>query len=125
MTTPIMIGGVVKWLVDRRIDAAIRPLSPEASEEVAEEYEEEVETFREEVHNKGVLFSSGLIAGEAIMGVLLAALVVAGISIAVVEGAPALAGLPVFLYMAFLIGYMAWRDLDQEEVREEHPKLLR
>jgi len=125
MTTPIMIGGVVKWLVDRRIDNAIRPLSPEAPEEVAEEYEAEVETLREEVHNKGVLFSSGLIAGEAIMGVLLAGLVVAGISIAVVEGSPALAGLPVFLYMAFLIGYVAWRDLDQEEVQEEHPKLLK
>jgi putative OPT family oligopeptide transporter len=125
MTTPIMIGGVVKWYVDRRIDRAIRPLSPEAPEEVAEEYEEEVETLRDEVHNKGILFSSGLIAGEAIMGVLLAALVVAGISIAVVEGAPALAGLPVFLYMAFLIGYVAWRDLDQEEVIEEHPKLLK
>ncbi len=125
MTTPIMIGGVVKWYVDRRIDKAIRPLSPEAPEEVAMEYEEEVETLREEVHNKGILFSSGLIAGEAIMGVLLAALVVAGISIALVEGSPALAGLPVFLYMAFLIGYVAWRDLDQEEVRDEHPKLLK
>ena len=124
MTTPIMIGGIVKWLVDRRIDDAIRPLSPEAPEEVEAEYEAEVETLREEVHNKGVLFSSGLIAGEAIMGVLLAGLVVAGISIAIVEGAPALAGLPVFLYMAFLIGYVAWRDLDQEETKEEHPKLL-
>lgn len=125
MTTPIMIGGIIKWLVDRRIDNAIRPLAPEAPKEVRAEYDAEVETLREEVHNKGVLFSSGLIAGEAIMGVLLAALVVTGISIAVVEGAPALAGLPVFLYMAFLIGYVAWRDLDQEETYEEHPKLLK
>ena len=125
MSTPIMIGGVVKWFVDRRIDAVIRPISPDADDETFNEYEEEVEAFREEIHNKGVLFSSGLIAGEAIMGVMLAALVVTGVSIALVDGAPALAGLPVFLYMAFLVGYVAWRDLDQEETRERHPKLLK
>jgi putative OPT family oligopeptide transporter len=125
MSTPIMIGGVIKWYVDRRIDERLRPLSPEADEEVQQEYDENVETFREEIHNKGVLFSSGLIAGEALMGVILAGLVVAGISIAVVEGAPGLAGLPVFLYMAFLVGYVAWRDLDMPDVRKRWKKLLK
>jgi hypothetical protein len=89
------------------------------------EYEENVETFREEIHNKGILFSSGLIAGEALMGVILAGLVVAGISIAVIEGAPGLAGLPVFLYMAYLVGYVAWRDLDKKEVKDRWKKLLK
>jgi putative OPT family oligopeptide transporter len=125
MSTPIMIGGVVKWYVDRRIDDRLKPLSPEADEDTKAEYEEDVETFREEVHNKGVLFSSGLIAGEALMGVIMAALVVAGISIAVIEGAPGLAGLPVFAYMAFLVGYVAWRDLDMPEVRKKWKRLLK
>jgi putative OPT family oligopeptide transporter len=125
MSTPIMIGGVVKWMVDRQIDKRLKPLRPESDEETKEEYEQNVETFREEIHNKGVLFSSGLIAGEALMGVILAGLVVAGISIAVVEGAPAMAGLPVFLYMAFLVGYVAWRDLDMKETREKWGKLLK
>ncbi len=125
MSTPIMIGGVVKWYVDRQIDGRLKPLSPEADEATMEEYEEDVATFREEVHNKGVLFSSGLIAGEALMGVIMAALVVAGISIAVIEGAPGLAGLPVFLYMAFLVGYVAWRDLDMPEVRKKWGRLLK
>ncbi|UCC92423.1 MAG: oligopeptide transporter, OPT family [Thermoplasmata archaeon] len=125
MSTPIMIGGVVKWYVDRRINERLKPLSPEADEETTKEYEEDVETFREEVHNKGILFSSGLIAGEALMGVIMAGLVVAGISIAVIEGAPGLAGLPVFLYMAFLVGYVAWRDLDKKEVRKKWRRLLK
>ena len=90
-----------------------------------EEYEENVETFRDEIHNKGILFSSGLIAGEALMGVIFAGLVVAGISIAVVDGAPALAGLPIFLYMAFLVGYVAWRDLDLRETKKKWGKLLK
>jgi putative OPT family oligopeptide transporter len=125
MSTPIMIGGMVKWYVDRRIDKRLRPLSPEADEGTKEEYEENVETFREEIHNKGILFSSGLIAGEALMGVIFAGLVVAGISIAVLEGAPAIAGLPVFLYMAFLVGYVAWRDLDLRETKKKWGKLLK
>ncbi len=125
MSTPIMIGGVVKWYVDRQIDARLKPLAPDADEDTVAEYDEKVETFREEVHNKGILFSSGLIAGEALMGVILAALVVAGISIALVEGAPGLAGLPVFLYMAFLVGYVAWRDLDLPETRKKWGKLLK
>jgi len=125
MSTPIMIGGIVKWMVDRQIDQRLKPLSPEADEDTTADYEEQVEAFREEIHNKGVLFSSGLIAGEALMGVILAALVVAGISVAVVEGAPALAGLPIFAYMAFLVGYVAWRDLDMKETRKRWKKLLR
>ncbi len=125
MSTPIMIGGIVKWMVDRQIDQRLKPLSPEADEDTTADYEEQVETFREEIHNKGILFSSGLIAGEALMGVILAALVVAGISVAVVEGAPALAGLPIFAYMAFLVGYVAWRDLDTGETRKRWKKLLR
>lgn len=125
MSTPIMLGGLVKWYVDRRIDQRLRPLSPEADEATTTEYEENVETFREEIHTKGILFSSGLIAGEALMGVILAGLVVAGISIAVIEGAPGLAGLPVFLYMAFLVGYVAWRDLDLEEIKKKWGKLLK
>jgi putative OPT family oligopeptide transporter len=125
MSTPIMIGGLVKWYVDRRIDERLKPLSPEASEKTVREYEEDVETFREEIHNKGVLFSSGLIAGEALMGVIMAGLVVAGISIAIIEGAPGLAGLPVFLYMAFLVGYVAWRDLDMKETKKKWGKLLK
>jgi len=125
MSTPIMIGGLVKWYVDRRIDKRLKPLSPEADEGTKEEYEENVETFREQIHNKGILFSSGLIAGEALMGVIFAGLVVAGISIAVVDGAPAIAGLPVFLYMAFLVGYVAWRDLDLRETKKKWGKLLK
>jgi putative OPT family oligopeptide transporter len=110
MSTPIMIGGIVKWYVDRRIDDRIKPLHPEASEKTVKEFEE---------------ISSGLIAGEALMGVILAGLVVAGISIAIIEGAPGLAGLPVFIYMAFLVGYIAWRDLDLPDVKKKWRKLLK
>ncbi|MCX6352295.1 MAG: oligopeptide transporter, OPT family [Bacteroidetes bacterium] len=54
-TTPIFIGGLVKWLSDKRTKKA--------------ETEAEAET------GPGALFSSGLIAGGALTGILLAVLV--------------------------------------------------
>jgi uncharacterized oligopeptide transporter (OPT) family protein len=51
-STPIFIGGIVRWLVDRK--------------KGREETESEAET------GPGILFSSGLIAGGAIAGILLA-----------------------------------------------------
>jgi uncharacterized oligopeptide transporter (OPT) family protein len=125
MSTPIMIGGIVKWFVDKRINERIRPLPKGLEKEERQGFHGEVETYREEVHNKGVLFGSGLIAGEALMGVILAALVVSGGSVAIVDGAPALAGLPVFLYMALLLGYVSYRDLDNKEMRTEFRRILR
>jgi putative OPT family oligopeptide transporter len=125
MSTPIMVGGTVKWLVDRRIDKQLRPLPKKLKKEEKEAYHEEVETLKEEIHNKGILFGSGLIAGEALMGVFLAALVVGGGSIAIVQGAPAWAGIFVFLYMALLIGYVAYRELDNKELKEQFKRVLR
>ncbi len=61
-TFAIFVGGALKWIMDRIM--AVRSL-PQAAREAAE--------------NKGILLASGFIAGEAITGVLLAGLVLAGI----------------------------------------------
>lgn len=57
-TAAIFVGGVIRWILDRRV--AAKEATPE-------------ETVRAE--NTGVLLSSGFIAGEALMAVLLAFLV--------------------------------------------------
>jgi uncharacterized oligopeptide transporter (OPT) family protein len=54
----MFIGGVVRWIVDRRVAAAQGPQAAESDS------------------GPGVLFSSGLIGGGAIMGILLAAMTV-------------------------------------------------
>lgn len=125
MSTPIMIGGAMKWWVDRRIDGRLRPVPPEMEGKERESFQEEAALAREEVQNKGVLFGSGLIAGEALMGVMLAALVVSGGSIAIVQGAPAWPGMFIFLYMAGLVGYVAYRELDMAEFKERFRRVLR
>jgi uncharacterized oligopeptide transporter (OPT) family protein len=61
-TFAIFVGGVFKWFLDRII--AKRGLSDKE---------------REAHENRGILIASGFIAGEAVTGVLLAALVLLGI----------------------------------------------
>jgi len=58
LATPILIGGILNFLVARSLKGR-----------TAEETEERLHT--------GVLFSSGLIAGESIMGIIIAALIFA------------------------------------------------
>lgn len=60
-TLPIMIGGGIAWLVERRASRGV----------VAAEREEKLAPVRQ----RGLLFASGLIAGEAIMGIVGAALI--------------------------------------------------
>ncbi len=51
LSTPIMAGGIVRWIIERKT--------------------KEPNSLKEKIEN-GILFSSGLIAGEGLMGVLLA-----------------------------------------------------
>lgn len=62
-TSAIFVGGVIKWVADQW--ARRQKLSPEESAKFEE---------------RGTLLASGLIAGEAITGILLAALFLTGIS---------------------------------------------
>ncbi|TDI35150.1 MAG: oligopeptide transporter, OPT family [Acidobacteria bacterium] len=69
VTFPIMIGGAVFKFVDSRSRA--RGDSDET---------------RQSVVHRGLLFSSGLVAGEAIMGIVIAILIVAGLNLPLLTG---------------------------------------
>ena len=72
LSIPIMLGGMIKLGTDKFVDKKI-----ELDEEEGYYYEEEdKENIKKEVHGRGILFSSGLIAGEALMGVLIAVFVI-------------------------------------------------
>jgi len=60
-TAAIFVGGVIKWIADRACARFTQPEKLRAEE-------------------KGTLLASGLIAGEAIVGILQAVLFLAGIS---------------------------------------------
>ncbi len=63
LSTPIMVGGLIRLWIDKRKFAS--------------------EDRRKEVADNGVLFSSGMIAGEGLIGILLAVFAVFGIDLSV------------------------------------------
>jgi hypothetical protein len=67
VTMPLMLGGIVYKMVETR--SKRKRLSPEASQAA--------------IH-RGFLFASGLVAGEAIMGIVIAGLVVAKLNMPLV-----------------------------------------
>jgi putative OPT family oligopeptide transporter len=92
LSMPIMLGGIVHLLVDRAIESRYGVELGRMGDEKARE--SKLEKIKEKIHNKGVLFSSGLIAGEALMGIILAVFVVSR-----------LPGVIIFLFLAFML----WR----------------
>ena len=76
LTVPIFIGGLIAWGVGRSLAAR--------KEELGTGYEAAVRSSE----RSGLLFSSGLITGEALVGILLAIPFAAAQSTAVLEIAP-------------------------------------
>jgi len=106
-TSAIFVGGIIKWILDKILD----------KKNVSDDEKKKAE-------NKGVLISSGLIAGEALMAVILAFIVLGerlsgventfmgesvsmmknfAISTLGVENPSAIAGMLVFLGLAYIL----------------------
>jgi hypothetical protein len=89
LSVPILLGGLIRW-------AGQRALARKAGADAA----------ADELSNAGVLLSSGLIAGESILGVALAACVYFKVPMAVAWHPGWLGGVSLALFLA-LAGYLA------------------
>lgn len=103
LSIPIMLGGIVHLMVDRAIEG--RYGTELASIDDKKTRESKLEKIKEKIHNKGVLFSSGLIAGEALMGIVLAVFVVSRLPLAIIQEPIVILGVIIFLFLAFML----WR----------------
>ena len=64
LSVPIFVGGVIAWFAQRVLKKRIAITSPDDQEELKE--------AGREAGNRGLLFASGLITGEALIGILMA-----------------------------------------------------
>ena len=107
LTLPIMLGGLIKLFTDKFIKT-------KAAKDMADlpddERKSKLKATMDETENRGVLFASGLIAGEAIMGVIIAAIVIVGLKIQVIGEPADIPGLLIFLYVGMLLAYLLLRD---------------
>jgi putative OPT family oligopeptide transporter len=67
LSTPIMVGGFLRGILDKRMAKA-------------ETAGQSVKTFKDKIES-GILYSSGLIAGEGLVGILLAVFAVVGLNV--------------------------------------------
>ena len=110
LVVPILVGGIVRAIVDKKL----KKNSPEEEEEELSDWEMAIKKTgikpKEKAHRAGLLFSAGLIAGEALMGVIGAFLIIGHIDLGILEEAPAWPGLLIWGYIAFLLGYIVLRE---------------
>jgi putative OPT family oligopeptide transporter len=114
LTIPIMAGGIIHFMVDRSIEQRYDMVK--GGTEDSETRSKKLEKVKERIHNKGVLFSSGLIAGEALMGIVMAVFVVSGVSLAIVTEPIFGLGIAFFAFLAWMLWWMGNRELGETGV---------
>ena len=111
LSVPIFVGGGIRHFTDR----FLKKRYGSAEEEEISDWELAIKQTgvkpKEKVIRTGLLLTAGLVAGEALMGVVIAILVVAGINLALFETAPWLPGLLVWGYIAVLLAYIPIREI--------------
>ena len=99
-TFAIFVGGLIKYIVDKVAEKRIKD-----------------QKDKDVVDNTGLLIASGLVAGEALVGILLAALVVANINLSRLIGLPEdfhgfwWLGIIVFLVLGYTLIKYPYREL--------------
>jgi putative OPT family oligopeptide transporter len=111
LTTPIFLGGILGWISERIIVNKTRIY--DSAGLTQEEIEAKVKETKEETFNKGLLFAAGLVAGEAVLGVVVAGLIVMEPvigSIKIFSEPSLIPGVLGLLFIMFLIVYMVIRE---------------
>jgi putative OPT family oligopeptide transporter len=111
LSVPIFSGGVIRYLTNRKI----KKHYGDDEEEQASEWELAIKQTKvkpkERIIRTGILFSAGLIAGEALTGVIVAFIIIAGLDIVIFDLPPILPGLLLWLFVALLVFYIPLREL--------------
>jgi len=111
LSVPIFAGGSIRYLTD----SFLKKKYGSAEEEEISDWELAIKQTdvkpNEKAIRTGLLFTAGLVAGEALMGVVVAVLVVLGINLALMETASWWPGLLVLAYIGLLLAYIPIREI--------------
>jgi putative OPT family oligopeptide transporter len=108
LSVPIFIGGLLKLLVDTFVAKKVRMFEKGLP---PDKLQKTITTEVEKAGNGGILIASGLVAGEALMGVIVAVMVISGVHATLIPGPIAWPGVLLFLYIGLLITYMSVREM--------------
>jgi putative OPT family oligopeptide transporter len=108
LTTPIFLGGILGYISEKFVAAKVRAFDCIGMGE--EETENKIKEAKEESFNKGLLFAAGLVAGEAVLGVIIALFIIMNVPLKIIGSPSSIPGLIVLIYVMTLIVYMVIRD---------------
>lgn len=111
MAIPILLGGILRHLSEGFIEHRIRTEYTQLDDE---EKENAIALEKKEAESRGVLFSSGLIAGEALAGIGIAIIAWQKVDLTMKDLPVEWTGLLLFLYLTLLLAYIAMRDFIED-----------
>ena len=111
LAVPIFCGGVIRYATDKQIEKKYGSNEEEQISDWEIAIKQTNVKPKEKIIRTGLLLTAGLIAGEALTGVLVAFLIVGGINLAVFEFPPILPGLLLWLFVAVLVFYIPLREI--------------
>ena len=115
LSVPIFVGGGIRHFSDVIIK---RRLGISKEEELSD-WELAIKqtgvTPKEKALRTGLLFTAGLVAGEALMGVVAAVLIVLGIKLAIIDNTPWWPGLLIWIFIAVLLAYIPIREIIEKK----------
>ncbi len=115
LATPIFCGGIIRHITNRRIEKKFGSDDGEKATEWELAIKQTEVKPKEKVVRTGLLFTAGLIAGEALTGVIVAFIIIAGLNITLFKYPPILPGFLLWLFIALLVFYIPIREMDSEE----------
>ena len=115
LVIPIFGGGIIRSITNK----VIAKKYGSSGEEEISDWELAIKQTdvkpKEKIIRSGLLLTAGLIAGEALMGVIVAFLIIGGIDLAIFEYPPVLPGIIIFLFIALLLAYIPLREIFAKE----------
>jgi len=111
LAIPIFSGGVIRGITNRHLKKKFGS----ADEEEVSDWELAIKQKdvkpKEKVIRSGLLLTAGLIAGEALMGVIVAFMIIGGINLAIFDFPPILPSIVLWLFVALLLAYIPLREI--------------
>ncbi len=111
LSTPIFGGGIIRYITNKIMDKKYG----KSDEEHVSEWELAIKQKeikpKDRIIRTGLLFTAGLIAGEALTGVIVAFIIIAGLNIKLFDIPPVLPGLLLWLFIASLVFYIPLREV--------------
>ena len=111
LSVPIFAGGIVRHFTNKHIEKKYGS----AEEEEISDWELAIKQVdvkpKEKIIRTGLLLTAGLIAGEALMGVGVAFLVIGGVNLAIFDYPPIWPAILIWLFIAVLLAYIPLREI--------------